>query len=55
MFTKLGTIFILLLTIFFTKQVLLSTDFGFFLKLDGRFGFTRYLGVELTPIGGLCH
>jgi hypothetical protein len=25
------------------------------LEQDGRFGFTRYLGVELTPIGGLCH
>jgi hypothetical protein len=35
MFTKLYTIFILLLTIFFTKQVLLLADFGFFFSSEG--------------------
>jgi hypothetical protein len=55
MFTKLYTIFILLLTIFFTKQVLLSADLGFFLKLDGRSGFTRYLGDGRTPLRGIRH
>ncbi len=55
MFTKLYTIFILLLTISFTKQVLLSTDFGFFLNLDGRSGFTRYLRDGRTPLKGIRH